>query len=173
MWVGADHRGHLSASDGVGVPQSRLGRCVWGRMVEQCGVTSLVRADSPRVPPAGALAWRGELEPHVSSRGSPGVGMAPRSRGLLDPTPPTSMYRPRPSRRRKLLVQMKLSGPRQRLVVRGGDLSEKPLTSHRLVGEATHRSETRRLASEGLNKDLQSSLCCSTSRVIISSLKGP
>jgi hypothetical protein len=48
---------------------------------------------------------------------------------------------------------------RQRLVVRGGGLSEKPSFSRRLVKEASNWSETRRLASDGLDRDPQSSLC--------------
>jgi hypothetical protein len=42
--------------------------------------------------------------------------------------------------------------------VRGGDLSQKPLPSWRLVGEVSYWSETRRLASDGLDKDPESSL---------------
>jgi hypothetical protein len=48
-------------------------------MVEQCSVTTPVKAGRPRVPPAGVFAWRGELEPCVSSRGSSSVGAMPRS----------------------------------------------------------------------------------------------
>jgi hypothetical protein len=127
MWVGADRRGHLSACDGVGVPQSQMGLCVGDCVVEQCGVTALVRVSRPRVPLAGVLSWRGEMVPYVSLQGSPGVMMAPHPRGLLDPTPPTSMCRPCPSQRQKLLIRIMLSGVRKRLVMRGGDLSEKPL----------------------------------------------
>jgi hypothetical protein len=47
---------------------------------------------------------------------------------------------------------------RRRLLVRGGNLSEKPPPSRRLVGEASYWSETRHLASDGLDKDPQSSL---------------
>jgi hypothetical protein len=40
---------------------------------------------------------------------------------------------------------------RRRLVVRDGDWSEKLPLSRRLVGEAPNWSETRRLASDGLD----------------------
>jgi hypothetical protein len=73
---------------------------------------------------------------------------------------------------------------RRRLVLRGGDLSEKPPPRRRFVEEASHWLESRRLANEGLDRGLHSSLCWilvfilsmmsddSTSRVIISPLKG-
>jgi hypothetical protein len=42
---------------------------------------------------------------------------------------------------------------RRRLVVQGGDLSEKLFTSRRLVKEASNWSEVRHLASDGLDRD--------------------
>jgi hypothetical protein len=44
---------------------------------------------------------------------------------------------------------------RQRLLVRGGDLSEKSPLSRVLVVEGSHWLEARRLASEGLDRDLK------------------
>jgi hypothetical protein len=58
--------GHLSASIRVGVLQGQMGRCVDGYAVGQCHITPLVRVVCPRVPPAGVLAWQGELAPHAS-----------------------------------------------------------------------------------------------------------
>jgi hypothetical protein len=62
-------------------------------------------------------------------------------------------------RGRELLCREETYGARQRLVVRDENLSEEPPPSQRLVGEASYCSETRRLASEGLDRALQSSLC--------------
>jgi hypothetical protein len=67
------------------VLRGRTGRRVGGCEVEQCIVTVPVRADRPRVPPAGVLAWHGELESCVSLRGSSSAGAAPRSCGPPDP----------------------------------------------------------------------------------------
>jgi hypothetical protein len=47
---------------------------------------------------------------------------------------------------------------RRKLLVWDGDLSEKPSFSMRLVEEASISSETRRLASDGFDRDPQSSL---------------
>jgi hypothetical protein len=47
---------------------------------------------------------------------------------------------------------------RRRLVMRGGDLLEKLSPSGKLVEEAPNWSEARRLASDGLDRGLQSSL---------------
>jgi hypothetical protein len=137
-----------------------MGRRVEGRATEQCHIKALVRAGHPRVPPAGVFAWRGELASHASLRGSLCVGVAPRLR------------RPRLGRRQRLLVQTsgcrrrggnssceaEICRARRRLFVRGRDLSGKPLPRWRLVGEASSRSETRRLASDGLGEDLELSL---------------
>jgi hypothetical protein len=61
--------------------------------------------------------------------------------------------------RRKLLVRTSgLSEARRRLVVRGGDLSEKLSPSGRLVEETPNWLETRRLARDGLDRGSQSSL---------------
>jgi hypothetical protein len=60
-------------------------------------------------------------------------------------------------RGRDLSCKVETPCVRQRLLVRGGDLLEKPLTSWRLIGGASNKSETRRLASDGLGDDPQSS----------------
>jgi hypothetical protein len=150
---------------------------------------------------AGALAWRGDPVPRVSSRGSPGIGVAPRSCGTLDPPPrplcmglalvgdgnyscdlvccrrrggnsshkqavrggDSSCKAKAPQARRRLLVQGKGSlceaetpHAMRRLLVRGRNLSckaEAPRARWKLVGEASSWSETRHLASDGLDKD--------------------
>jgi hypothetical protein len=48
----------LSAFDGVGTPQSRMGRHVGGRVAEQYIITALVGIVRSRVLPGGTLAWR-------------------------------------------------------------------------------------------------------------------
>jgi hypothetical protein len=134
---------------------------------------------------AGEFAWRGELAPHALLRRSPGVGMAPCSCGprsprsdlLVQSSPRLETESTRaneqvvrgeeetPRAGRKFVVRggdsscgTKTCHARQRLFVRDGNMSEKPPPSWSLVGEASYCSETRHLASNGLDKDPQSSL---------------
>jgi hypothetical protein len=55
--------------------------------------------------------------------------------------------------------------------VRGRDLSEKPLPSWTLVGEASYGSETRRLASDGLDEDLELFLVLNLGLHIVNSVR--
>jgi hypothetical protein len=53
----------------------------------------------------------------------------------------------------------------------GGDLSEKPPPSWRLVGGASYGSETRRLASDGLDEDLELFLVLNLGLHIVNSVR--
>jgi hypothetical protein len=153
------------------VPQSRTGRRVGGRTVKLCHITTLVRVGRPRVLPASVFAWRGELAPYTSLRRSPGFKMAPHSCG---PRSPHSYLRVRAS------PQSETKTTRANEQVVGGEAE----TCHAKSPSVRYLSEARRLASEGLDKDLQPSLCWiltftlsmvsedSTWRVIISPFKG-
>jgi hypothetical protein len=141
--------------DGVGVLRGRTGRRVGGCEVEQCIVTVPVRADRPRVPPAGVLAWHGELESCVSLRGSSSVGAAPRSCGPPDPVLQPPSVGPALVGDGNYSCERVVGGgdssceqvvgavtesprARQKLLVQGGDLSceaETPRAKRRLVGE--------------------------------------
>jgi hypothetical protein len=59
-----------------------MGRHIGSRAGERCSITVPVRASRPRGPPAGAFAWRGELEPCVLLRGVWGGGLERRGRAM-------------------------------------------------------------------------------------------
>jgi hypothetical protein len=70
---------------GLACCRGRTGWCVGGCTVEQCSITTPVRAGHRLgVLPAGVFAWRGELVPCVLPRGSSSVWAAPRSCGAQD-----------------------------------------------------------------------------------------
>jgi hypothetical protein len=56
----------------------------------QCSITAPVRTGCPFVLPAGALAWRGELEPCVSSPGGGGAQVLGRRHVRVGPRIPRS-----------------------------------------------------------------------------------
>jgi hypothetical protein len=103
-------------------------------------ITTLVRAGRPRAPSAGALAWRGELEPHASSRGVPRLRdgatfvwapvppLRPSCAGLVLVGDGNYSFERVGWRRRGGNSSRGTETPRARwrLIVRGGDLSEKP-----------------------------------------------